>query len=270
MGGGASKQSDEAKKFQTTSTVTVERLKVGEDGEKSTTVGGSKKLYLIIGDVKIPEELPRQKISPFGRQTGLAVGCKIDKSGGNFKDPLFEGYECVPFEICDNSGTIRVEPNLKAHSSSARQWFFPEGHRENYITFDANSFQVKSCAEVGGDVKVRADAYSMFEKHGCDSKAWGKIPSQSERAELIAKDKGWAASESYLKVGDKVAIVGTKFVEKKTYDVVLVPILMTTLAELCPALKDAGNGRSSSFSDNDLAEKEDLETESMVCDTERD
>ena len=80
MGGGASKQSDAAKKFQTTSTVTVDKFKIGEDGEKSTTVGGSKKLYLIIGDVKMPEEQPRQKISPFGRQTGLAVGCKIGKS----------------------------------------------------------------------------------------------------------------------------------------------------------------------------------------------
>ncbi|GMH83677.1 hypothetical protein TL16_g09680 [Triparma laevis f. inornata] len=268
MGGGSSKSNKQSKKFSSTPACTVANFQSGSDTEKSTTVGGSKKLFLIIGDVKCPLKDPKRKISAFGRQTGMAVGCKIERR--KLHPPLFSGYEAVPFEICDDTGTLRVEPNLKTNAVGTRTWFFPETHRENYITLDKNSFQVKSSQEVGGELKVRSDAITMFEKHGIEAKSWGKLSGYSERAEQIEEDKGWAASESTLKVGNKVAIIGTKFIKKKTYDVVLVPILMTTLPEICPGLKVAGKERSRSFSENDLKEKDDVETESIVCETERD
>ena len=77
MGGGGSKQSEGAKKFKALKPSTITEFTQGK-GEKSTTVGGSKKLFLLVGMSQPPSKGDiRLKISPFGRKTGVGLSCTL-------------------------------------------------------------------------------------------------------------------------------------------------------------------------------------------------
>ena len=87
MGGGGSKQSEGMKKFKNMKAVTAGEFQLGVN-EKSTTVGGSKKLHLVVGTVRPlssnGETETRIKISPFGRKKAVALTCTIGKKGTDF------------------------------------------------------------------------------------------------------------------------------------------------------------------------------------------
>ena len=88
MGGGGSKQSEGMKKFKNMKAVTAGEFQLGVNDEKSTTVGGSKKLYLVVGTARPlssnGETDTRIKISPFGRKKAVALTCTIGKKGTDF------------------------------------------------------------------------------------------------------------------------------------------------------------------------------------------
>ena len=81
MGGGESKSSDGLKKFKALKPTTAGEFQMGVN-KKSITVGGSKKLFLLVGTCQPlggKGEI-RIKISPFGRKKGVALSCNVGKA----------------------------------------------------------------------------------------------------------------------------------------------------------------------------------------------
>ena len=72
--------------------------------------------------------------------------------------------------------------------------------------------------------------------------------------------KGWAAYESAMMYGQKVAVIGCQYVDKDTYDISLIPLYMTTRPDVCSSLSA---GDEVSYNENAAAEI-DTECEQMV------